>query len=400
MKDSVRKDLKAGLNIILALITIAVFIFIVPRVIIYFMPFVIGWIISCIANPLVHFLNKRIRLKRKAGSAIVISLVILLVAAALYGIVLILIRQITGFILELPDLWNDIEQTLYRIGNFLENLFNGFPLELQTELINAFDQLDNTLATLTDGVGTYTVSRISLLVMNIPSVLISIIMCLLSAYFFVSEREAFLMFFKKRLSLSLLERIQNVSGYLRKAVGGYVIAQLKIEIYVYVLMVVGFMILGIRYGILIALGIAVLDMLPFFGTAIILVPWALIQLFESDYKMTIGLLIIWGLGQLLRQFIQPKIVGDSIGVHPIPTLFFLFIGYNVGGVIGMILAVPIGIIMIQLNDVGAFDTPKNSVRMLIKSVNEFRKITKEEIEYIHKDDITEEELNDLNHKKS
>lgn len=68
--------------------------------------------------------------------------------------------------------------------------------------------------------------------------------------------------------------------------------------------------------------------------------------------MAIGLLIIWGVGQLLRQLIQPKIVGDSIGVPPLPTLFLIFIGYKVGSVAGMILAVPAGIIVANMYQAG------------------------------------------------
>ena len=85
-----------------------------------------------------------------------------------------------------------------------------------------------------------------------------------------------------------------------------------------------------NYFALIALGIAFLDFLPFFGTGTVLIPWAIIRILTADYKIAIGLLIIWGGGQLARQLIQPKIVGDSMGVAPLPTLFLLFIGYRLG----------------------------------------------------------------------
>lgn len=84
----------------------------------------------------------------------------------------------------------------------------------------------------------------------------------------------------------------------------------------------------------------------------------------------------------MRQVIQPKIVGDSIGVPPIPTLFLLYIGYRVGGVIGMILAVPIGIILQNMNEEGLFDTTKNSVRILIAGMNNFRKLEDEDLKGI------------------
>ena len=92
-----------------------------------------------------------------------------------------------------------------------------------------------------------------------------------------------------------------------------------------------------------------------------------------------GLLIIWVAGQLVRQIIQPKIVGDSIGMEPIPTLFLLFIGYKVAGVMGMILAVPIGIIIVNLYEEGVFDTTKQSIQILVAGFNKFRRIRPEDI---------------------
>ena len=118
-----------------------------------------------------------------------------------------------------------------------------------------------------------------------------------------------------------------------------------------------------------------MDFLPFFGTGTIMVPWAIVKFLSSDYKMTIGLLLIWGISQLVRQIIQPKIVGDSVGVPPIPTLFLIYIGYMVYGVLGMIVAVPLGLILWTMHEAGAFDTTKNSILILTAGLNHFRKLT-------------------------
>lgn len=113
-----------------------------------------------------------------------------------------------------------------------------------------------------------------------------------------------------------------------------------------------------------------------------MVPWAIVKILSADYKMAIGLLIIWGVGQLARQLIQPKIVGDSVGVPPLPTLFLLFIGYKVGSVLGMILAVPLGLILYTMYKEGAFDTTKNSVLILVAGLNRFRRLQKEDLEEV------------------
>ncbi len=89
--------------------------------------------------------------------------------------------------------------------------------------------------------------------------------------------------------------------------------------------------------------------------------------------------MIWGVGQLARQLIQPKIVGDSIGVPPLPTLFLLYIGYKVGSVVGMIVAVPAGLLVYTLYEGGVFDTAKNSVLILLAGINRFRSLEKQDL---------------------
>ena len=111
-----------------------------------------------------------------------------------------------------------------------------------------------------------------------------------------------------------------------------------------------------------------------------MVPWAVIKILSADYKMAIGLLILWGIGQLGRQLIQPKIVGDSVGMEPLPTLFLLYIGYKTGGVLGMVLAVPISLIVYALYTEGAFITTTRSIRILAEGINRFRKLEPEEPE--------------------
>ena len=110
---------------------------------------------------------------------------------------------------------------------------------------------------------------------------------------------------------------------------------------VFLILLVGFAVLGIRFAVLLAFLPAFLDFLPFLGTGTVLLPWALFQFLAHDYRMTVGLLVIYAVSQTVRQLIQPKIVGDSMGVPPLPTLFLLFIGYKFGSVIGMIIAVPL-----------------------------------------------------------
>ena len=93
----------------------------------------------------------------------------------------------------------------------------------------------------------------------------------------------------------------------------------------------------------------------------------------------------------MRQLIQPKIMGDSMGMHTLPTVFLLYIGYKVSGIFGMIVAVPIGIIFLNMYQAGVFDTIVNSFRILGAGLSRFRHLTKEDIRLAYHEPDKEEE---------
>ena len=373
-----RKYVKAVLNLITAVVILLFVVFVVPSVISYFMLFVIGWIIAMIANPLVRFLDEKIKIRRKAGSAIVIIAVIAAIVAGIYGILSLLAGQLKGFLEELPGLWKAMESDISNAGSSLESFSHYFSPNVQEQVARILNSLMKLLSSAVDHMGSPTVSAVGNFAKNIPTIIVGVIMCLLSSYFFVAQREEVIAAFRRYVPENFRKKWDVMYHSLTGAIGGYFKAQLKIEIWVYLLMLVGFLILRVRYGALISIGIAILDFLPVFGTGTVLWPWAVIKVLGGDFKMAIGLLIIWGVGQLLRQLIQPKIVGDSIGVPPLPTLFLIFIGYKVGSVAGMILAVPAGIIVANMYQAGFFDTTIDSVRILVNGFNRFRRLTPED----------------------
>lgn len=378
MRDPYKKYVKVVLNLLTALVILWFVMNPLLKIIGFFMPFVVGWIIALIANPLVRFLDEKIKIRRKAGSAIVIIAVIALIIGTVYGGGAILIRELIGFVQEIPQLWEGVESDLSNAGKALEGFSRYFSPQLQEQIANIADAFMGLISGAVDDLGTPTVAAVGNFAKNIPSALVAFIMCLLSSYFFIAQREEVLHVFHTYMPESVLEKWGVLSDSLKHAVGGYFKAQLKIEIWMYVLLLIGFLILDVSYAALIALVIAVLDFFPVLGTGTVLLPWALIKILGGDYKMALGLLIIWGVGQLARQLIQPKIVGDSVGLPALPTIILLYVGYKLGSVAGMILAVPVGIILVNMYQAGFFSTTEDSIKILIHGFNSFRKLTEED----------------------
>ena len=374
-----RENLKLIVNILVSLAVLLLCIFLVPRLVLFFMPFVIGWLISCIANPLVAFLERKLKIRRKAGTVVVIVCAIAAVIGIGYGLGVVFWRQVSGFIEEVPSMWEAVKHDFDNLG-VLINQYIGVRAPKFADALNSLgNTIGEMITDLPKSLNFSTFEGMGSMVGNIASVIISIIMCMLSAYFFIADREWLTAFVGRVLPENITHKYDVFSSSLKQAVGGYFKAQFRIEIWMYVLLLVGLTVLKVRYSMLIALLMAFLDFLPFFGTGIVLVPWAVVTVIGGNYLMAIGFLVIWGAGQLFRQLIQPKIMGESIGMEPIPTLFLLFIGYRIAGVGGMLIAVPLGIIIVNMNEAGFFDTPKYSIRMLVRNINDFRKLDEEAV---------------------
>lgn len=386
MKQPIKRYTKAVLNLLLAAVLLLLCLFVLPKIIVIFLPFVIGWLIAAIANPLVLFFEKKLRIKRKAGSAVAIIMAIAIVILAGYFFITRLVSAGVGFAYSLPGLWKTVEADFREIAQNLNVVYDGLPVDIKSGLEAVGEKMDGYMGRLVETIGTPTMNAIGNFAKNIPGMLINTIMCILSSYFFVAEKENIVLIVQKYIPKRIRDKWGLVCSSLKNAVGGYFKAQLKIELWIYLLLLAGFLLLNIPYGPLVAFLIAVLDFLPFFGTGAVMIPWAVIKILSADYQMAVWLFVIWGVGQLLRQIIQPKIVGDSLGIAPLPTLVLLFIGYRMSGMVGMIVAVPVGIILLNMNRSGVFDTFKTSIRILVTGLDAFRRFDEEDKEILSRKD--------------
>lgn len=378
-KGERNRNMKLVVNLIISLVILLLCIFLVPRIILFFMPFIIGWLISCVANPMVVVLERKLKIRRKAGTVVVIVLVIAAVSGIGYIAVSILIRQLVGFLVDAPEMWAAVTQDLDKFGAFVNQHIGNIAPKLNEAITNIGNILGETISSLPGKVDFESFEGMGSMVGSIANGVIAAIMCMLSAYFFIADREWVYRFMNRFIPGGIKQKYEVLYRSLRQAVGGYFKAQFRIEVWMYLLILIGISILQVRYAILIALLIAFLDFLPFFGTGAVLVPWAVITAFGGNYVRAAGFLVIWGVGQLVRQLIQPKIMGDSIGMDPIPTLFLLFVGYRLAGVGGMLVAVPLGIILVNMNEAGFFDTPKYSIKILAARLNRYRSLDDEDM---------------------
>ena len=375
MKRSV-KYLKIFCNLLLAAGIALFFIYILPGLLGYFMPFVFGFVFSLIANPVVRFLEKRIRIKRKYGSVLIIILVIGTIVLICYGVFTVLAAGLRSFADYVPTMYANAAAELSSAAERLQELLHRFPLTQNIDL-------DKTGAMIGEYMAELIPNETSVLVIGdvakrIPDVLVGLIVGLLATYFFIADRDRLVGFIDRWAPQSVRTYTGRIYGQIRRVVGGYFKAQLQIMMVIYAVVLTGLVLLDVRYAWLIGFGIAFLDMLPVFGTGTVLCPWAVIKLFSGNYATAAGMFALYAVTLVVHQLVQPKLVGDSVGMDPFAALFFMFVGYRISNVTGMILAIPAGMILINLWQAGAFDTLIWCVREIIKDFNEFRKIPKDQ----------------------
>lgn len=363
---------KVAVSLLFSLSATILFIYFGVRAIFYFMPFVIGWILSVIAGPVVVFLERRLKIMKKLGSAITIILVLAICIGLIYLIGNRVWKEVLTLIENFPAMYRELERGFSEIGSKGSEAFSHLPVEVQDGWRSLVNNLDETIGTLIGQIGEPTITVAGNMAKRIPSILVGMIVSFVSAYFFVSEKESLNAWIKRVVPSPITSRMGMVSDNLKYAVGGYFRAQFKIMAVVFTILLIGFALIGIHFSILLALGIAFLDFLPFFGTGTALIPWAVYKFLVGDYRIFVALIVLYGVTQLIRQLIQPKLVGDSMGMNPLYTLFLLYLGYRLGSVLGMIFAVPLGLIVMNLYKAGAFDYILNDVKILAEGVLSLR----------------------------
>lgn len=376
MKQST-KYLKILCNLLTAIIVLLLIVYVAPRLLAYFMPFVCGFILSLIANPVVRFLEKKIKIKRKYGSVIMIAVVIAAVVFVCYGVIAAIVTGVRSFSDYLPTMYENAGAELNEAAKQLQFILDRIPFTQNINLKKIGDSLGTYATEFMSSTGEPTVSAIGDFAMRIPDILVAVVMGLLATYFFIADRDRIAIFLEKHVPQSIRERGKRIYEQLVFAVGGYFKAQFKIMGVIYVVVTIGLIILDVNYAWLIGFGIAFLDMLPVFGTGTVLIPWAVIKLFSGNYMTALGMLILYAVALIVHQLVQPKLVGESVGIDAFTALFFMYIGYKVSSVVGMIVAIPVGMILINLYEVGTFDTFIWCVKEIITDFNQFRKIKKD-----------------------
>ena len=318
---------------------------------------------------------------RKHTSMFLIIGVLAAIVGGLYLIGVKTIEETRLLIEQAPAMYEGIREDFQVAGENLSMIIEEFPESVQDSLQEFQDNVGTLAGKAVSKISQITVDQAGAIAKNLPSILIAIIFTILSAYFFIADRDKILEFGRANTPKVIQEHWRMLTDSLKKVFGGYFKAQFKIMGVIGVIIFIGLMILHVKFAAVFAVLIALLDMLPFFGTGTAFVPWALFKIISGDVQYAVGLIILYLITQLVRRIIEPKVVGDTIGINPLLTLVFMYAGYQFSGVLGMILAVPVGAIAINFYKAGVFDGPLNGIREAINDLLKWMYSSEDETEH-------------------
>lgn len=190
---------------------------------------------------------------------------------------------------------------------------------------------------------------------NLPGALVFLVTTVLATFFFSKDWAKIRALIQRVLPKSGNRALRFMKNEMIHALISYFKAQFKLMGITFMELLAGFILLRQPYAIFLAALISVIDMLPVLGTGTVLIPWAVISLLMKDYRLAIGLAAIYLVCMLVRQLLEPKILGRQIGIHPLVTLICIYAGLRLYGFLGMILLPVAFLILRNFYYAGAFD---------------------------------------------
>lgn len=304
-----------------------------------FLPFIIAWVIASLLQPPIRYLCRRFRISLKA-----VSIVVVLVVFAAAGVLLFIISdrliweagRLVSWLSENADIITG------EVSVLLEKLTERIPISFGEEHIAsaAAEVIDGALLSITSRVPEMVSAAAGIL----PRSLFFTIMLIAACFYICAGYQEIGAYIERRLPRDITPIFGRARSQAANAGRRYLRAYAVMFTVTFAELLVGLLMFKIDYAFMMALLIAAVDILPVLGTGTILIPWSIVLLATGDYYTGFGMLIIYGVVTVVRQIMEPRIVGVSIGLHPLITLMAMYAGFRLFGFTGIIL-LPIAAIL-------------------------------------------------------
>lgn len=332
-------------------------------------PFVLALVVAWLLNPLVRFVHRKLSISRRAISLVLLVLIFCALGGLVYGLGAMAVGQVRSLVANWPSVMEAAEGTLDAVVRWLERFEDVLPQGIWATGEGLAQQLGNWLEGLDLGGWVASLAgQAPSLVSGVSSFAISVVVFLMASYFITADYPRLRLLITHRMPEDIRAFGETVRRLCVQAFGGYLKSQLLLSLGVFVILSVGFVLIGQPYGLLLAALFAVLDFIPIIGAGTVMVPWAVVDLIVGNYLGALQLMVIWGIIALFRRVGEPKVLGDQTGLPPILSLVGIYVGMRLGGVLGMIVGPILLLVLMNLGKLGVFSPAVSDLRAAARDV--------------------------------
>lgn len=346
--------LRLGLRLILTALAVWTVIRFGRPLLSLFAPFLFALAAAALLNPLVKRLQKALGWNRQMLSALLLILLFGLIGGGLA----LLVYAAAGQLVSLVQNWSGLLASAQSAMDQVEALFARFLALVPPQVTEIVEQTGDELFQWLSDVVPAALADLGReageKAMGLPSFLVALIIFVMATFLLTADYP----YLRSRAVQHMDEGVLRFLGQLRStalgAFGGYLKAEFFLSVGVFFILLAGFFITRQPYGLLLALGLAVMDFIPIIGAGTAMVPWAFVALFTGDLPSAVELMVIWGAIALFRRVMEPKFVGDQTGLSPLLSLAAIYVGMKLAGVLGMVFGPVVVLVALNLAGMGMF----------------------------------------------
>ena len=316
-------------------------------------PFAIAFLIAYILKRPIRFLTDKLRIPGKLSATLSVILFYGVVGAMLTLLSIKAVSGIVDLIGNLPALYETYVQPY-----FMDILWNieGVFMEMEPSLVAALDEVGmrmiQSLGDLVTGLSVWVMGFATDVATSVPGLFVKLVLMIISTFFIAIDYDRLTGICLRQMSAGTKTVFLQIKEYIAGTLWVCVRSYALIMSITFVELSIGLTLIRIDHAILVAFVIAIFDILPVLGTGGIMIPWAILTAIQGNYPLALRLLVVYLVITVIRNIIEPKIVGSQLGLHPVVTLCSMFVGAQLFGVIGLF-GFPIGLSLLRyLNDHG------------------------------------------------
>ena len=334
-----------------ALVALALWLFLTV-LLPWLLPFLFALLLAWLLERPVVLLSEKLHFPRWSAAAACTFLFSLLLCAAL-GLLLwrvgyevaLLLGRLPALLSGLPSLGHTLEDWAYRF-------IVAAPVGLQDFLRDALEGLVSQGITIPNRFYDWLAGLVGGAAAALPDAGLFLFTTALATYFSSANRPALLSFLRRQLPRRWRPKLNAAKRLMRGTLGGWLRAQGLLMLITFCELTAGFLFLRIDLAFLLAALTALVDALPVFGTGTVLLPWSVVSLLSGDWGLALGLLVLYAVVSVVRSLLEPKLVGERLGLPPLAALLAMYLGFRAFGVTGMIFAPLCAILLKQFHDCG------------------------------------------------